>query len=332
MEECTYAQQHDACEEVLAWWAHGRRWVVLCAQMQCGKTGVMRHIGFLLNRSPIASGLRHLLGIPTCARDSVTILQHLSDRQLLEQTKRDLCGAVREDDIFHSPSLNGKGGFEAKLARPNQAVLLDESHWGAGRNGRVDKAMDAAGLSMAVGLHGNAEMARKNTYVLSVSATPFAEVLTESGKKVVFMQPGSGYNSIASMLAEGRLVSNTNDLFSFFMAPKKSRKPPTVESLEQFRLDCMETPRLHKHRAHATERGPRDGVFVVLRCGPTSEWKDTVIAWCEKNRILAIEWDCDGHEEILEEFDDMCGGKVPPKDWQAYLKRREETGDEPKFK
>ena len=52
--------------------------------------------------------------------------------------------------------------------------------------------MDAAGLSMAVDLQGNAEMARKNKYVLSVSATPFAEVLAESGKEVVFMQPGRG--------------------------------------------------------------------------------------------------------------------------------------------
>ena len=40
---------------------------------------------------------------------------------------------------------------------------------------------------------GSNEMQRKNTYVLSVSATPFAEMLADDSKKrVVFMRPGAG--------------------------------------------------------------------------------------------------------------------------------------------
>lgn len=71
-----------------------------------------------------------------------------------------------------------------------KAVLLDESHYGAGESGRIDKSMQTAGLPMA---GGSPEMHRKNTYVLSVSATPFAEVLAEESKKrVVFMRPGAG--------------------------------------------------------------------------------------------------------------------------------------------
>ena len=170
-EACTYDQQHDACEKVLAHWALGRRWVILCAQMQCGKTGVMRHIGWLLNRSPEAARLQKMLRIPRTS-SAVTILQHLSDTQLLDQTQRDLQGVVDPSEIFHSARLNGKNGYEQKLARRHKALLLDESHWGAGKDGRVDKAMEDAGMPMSVDL---GEMSRKNFYVLSVSATPVSE-------------------------------------------------------------------------------------------------------------------------------------------------------------
>ena len=171
-EACTYDQQHDACENVLAHWARGRRWVVLCAQMQCGKTGVMRHLGWLINCSPRASDLRRMLGITPQPTGAVMILQHLSDTQLLGQTQRDLLGVVDPSEVFHSARLNGKNGYEEKLGRGHKALLLDESHWGAGKDGRVDRAMEEAGMPMSVDLD---KMSRKNSYVMSVSATPVRE-------------------------------------------------------------------------------------------------------------------------------------------------------------
>ena len=87
-------QQLDAAEEVLARWHRGERWVVLCAQMQSGKTGVMRHLGWLLNCSAASEALRSALALRrTDGEEVVYLMQHLSDSTLLGQTIDAMSGA-----------------------------------------------------------------------------------------------------------------------------------------------------------------------------------------------------------------------------------------------
>lgn len=101
------------------------------------------------------------------------------------------------------------------------------------------------------------------------------------------------YNSIENMLGQGRYSSNETDLWEYFLTKPADRQPPTADALEQFRQDCIETPRRRKAEAGTAGRGADDRVFVICRAGPVrgpNEWQNAVESWCGKNGIVAINW------------------------------------------
>ena len=134
------------------------------------------------------------------------------------------------------------------------------------------------------------------------------------------------YNSIARMLADGRFVSNQDGIFSYFMAPKKERQPPTEAALQQWRKDCMDIPRQMKAQAcqHKTARGAEDGLFVILRSAPTSlapDWREAVDNFCHESNILTIDWDSD-HDHLIKDFDQAVSDKVGQSRAEAYTNDR----------
>ena len=125
------------------------------------------------------------------------------------------------------------------------------------------------------------------------------------------------------MLADGRFVSNQDGIFSYFMAPKKQRQPPTRAVLRQWRTDCFETPRRQKAQScdqSKMARGAEDGLFVILRSAPESQapdWRQAVESFCDENDILTIDWDS-AHDDLIADFDMAVLKKIGRSRAEAY--------------
>ena len=327
-------QQLVAAEQVLAHWHRGERWVVLCAQMQSGKTGVMRHIGWLLNCSAASEALRSALGLGRPEGEEVVyLMQHLSDSTLLRQTVDAMSGAIGAGRIFHSPACHK---FEAGLAAAGncKVIMLDESHWGTDAGGRIAEFMAAVGAPMTAD-----ETAMRTTggYVLSVSATPFSELgaAAARGRAVVKMLPGDAYHSLRSMIDSGLLTDNASGLFEGFPNDADDGGAPlTATAVDRWAASALEPARAAKAAADPS-RETADGCFAFVRAAGSGKGAARVEHWrhqfkqlLEGAGYLVIEWDADAaHEDVLETFEEAL---VPRPDWSVakrdgYLARRRQA-------
>jgi len=92
-------------KEIFDHFNRGTRVVVLRAQMQCGKTSVIRHLCYLLN----VCEYYHALGLSS--NDRVYVLNNLSDNSLRDQTRERLKGVMvySELNVNHADSMYNAG-------------------------------------------------------------------------------------------------------------------------------------------------------------------------------------------------------------------------------
>lgn len=171
---------HDNAREVAMQifnhFVRGTRIVVLRAQMQCGKTSVVRHLCYLLN----VCEYYRALGLSS--NDRVYVLNNISDNALRDQTRERLKGVMIYSDlnVNHAVSrMYSPANLSSVLETIKQDRLLisDESHYGTTRGGVVDQIMATTNSRLAGDIPA---MRDNNTYLLLVSATPFAEIGLES--------------------------------------------------------------------------------------------------------------------------------------------------------
>lgn len=193
-------------EKIVAEWKKpdGHRVIVLKAPMQSGKTSVIRHICYLLNVVD-ASVHREKLLINT---DSVFIMNHLVDTELKLQTIRRMHGVMEFPDlnVFHSRDSKLKQTSFVKALKSNRVILCDESHFGANEGGLIANCLDKWNSPLEY----DAERMNKfNTYLLLVSATPFAEISSNVEKKRIFTMPyGSEYYGIWDMIKAENFIDH----------------------------------------------------------------------------------------------------------------------------
>jgi hypothetical protein len=206
-----YPNQREVARNIVDEWKNqdGDRMVLLKAQMQAGKTGVIRHICYLLNVQKEYVDLK-------IDEDNVHVLCNLSDNALVRQTRERLEGVM----IFPAMNVNhpavsvftkDDGGKFKKLSyirqlQENRVLIIDESHYGTGKNGRIASIL----ASINSPLHYDRElMKEKNVYVLLVSATPFSELgINTADKKVFTLQPAPSYYGIHKMIEKNRIYDS----------------------------------------------------------------------------------------------------------------------------
>ncbi len=232
-------EQDDAVKEVCDYFGFSRmpssaksRYVLLLAMMQCGKTSTFHKI----IRAAIKYG-----GVKR-----IYILCGTSSNNLYRQAEGDavkLNGwacpqlskywATRWDAAADAPRLSAKRRgylpsctdaiqviFNQHLGKAADAIdlhdsliILDESHLNQSKKGAVNLFFKKRGLSLA---GATSRMEKLNTYILSVSATPFSELkdirkfnLAANdaiiSKKVVVMKQPAGHYGIPQYMADNRL-------------------------------------------------------------------------------------------------------------------------------
>lgn len=196
-----YPEQENTARKVLDVYLQGKNYTTLVAPMQSGKTGVYCLVG----RRGIDMGLWK----------RVFIICPIGDNALKFQTKK----------RFQEFHLEGEVLFLGELVRivnmdrlsflrqySNALYIIDESHLGSEIDQCLDKFLQLAGIG------GNGDIDRtvytegrtiSTPYVLSVSATPYAEqsCLDKSKKETIYHIPGSSYMGILE-LAKNRRFQN----------------------------------------------------------------------------------------------------------------------------
>jgi hypothetical protein len=192
-----HANQREAASEVEMYFRDGKRHVILTAQMQSGKTGTFHN-------------LVHRMHTSEMVRYSV-LLCGMSDTQLYEQ--------ARDDALEYNEPLVDSGRVVVRylqhfknfnLPRTTRDILLilDESD----RDSKVGSKLDHLLARAGIPINGNSDiLEERNIYIVSVSATPFAEYSdvvhkNSNAKPIVHLRPGTEYTGIKNNIERGNIL------------------------------------------------------------------------------------------------------------------------------
>jgi hypothetical protein len=173
-------------------------YVLLRAQMQSGKTGAFHKVArMMLNRRIV---------------ERVYVISGSNETILYEQAKAD--AIVYNPDMAEKISVIFRQDFaKTTMALERTLIIVEESHLDQNQGQQMDKFLARHGLS----LNGTTESMRTaDTFILSVSATPFSEQsgITHGlsvGKTIEDLEPGADYRGVR-MFQDARCVHPTFDL------------------------------------------------------------------------------------------------------------------------
>lgn len=163
------------------------KYVQLIAPMQSGKTSVYCEVARNLM-------LEHKI-------EKVYVISAYNSVALREQTEKRLKSIpeLKNVEVWFLPNLikltKGKNSIDFKMIMDMRKCLLiiDESHIGSNEQSTLHEFFKQAGICPTGKI--NRELyPDNNLYILSVSATPYAESSLESKhKKIIYHEPGEGY-------------------------------------------------------------------------------------------------------------------------------------------
>jgi hypothetical protein len=193
-----FFQQISAAQNIATVFTAGViRYALLMALCQSGKSGAFHCLIKLMLKKGLIQRAYILCGS--------------TETELRDQAKSD---AVKLNSEFYKEDNTGqiqvyfRQDFEkARLDTTNALIIVDESHLVQGQNQTLCEFLGRYGITM----DGNpAPLMEKNTYFLSVDATPYSELSAMTHKEshvkhIEKLLPGKGYYGLQNYLYDGRL-------------------------------------------------------------------------------------------------------------------------------
>jgi hypothetical protein len=196
------------------------RWAILLAQMQSGKTETYLFVCCeLIRRKLVKSVIIFSGNAETDLKEQ--LLKEVEGKgdakfygkyENYLEDKEDITRNLRRN-ILSEVKTHIKVLWGTELKRLNNTYnetlfVWEESHFAQNVNQCPDKFLTNAGIAA----NGDSEILKeKHNFVISISATPFSEMSDlhhlNQNKKVVYMKPGIGYNSVKAIRNSGRLKS-----------------------------------------------------------------------------------------------------------------------------
>lgn len=171
------------------------RYIILIAQMQSGKTGTAKYVvHYFIHCSDITR-----LGIDP---DGIYFICGMNDNDLRDQAIKEFKGLIPSERILFSKQLQAFT-HEKKKCKPS-LVIVDESHYASASNSQIDQF-----FKNCISISGDSD---EPPYVVSVSATPMAEIATsvKYGKAVVRLLPGTNYYGIRDLFCDDLIFPSIN--------------------------------------------------------------------------------------------------------------------------
>jgi hypothetical protein len=181
-----WSNQIQAGEAIMAYFRAGIQHVILVAQMQSGKTGTAKYVAHAL--------------LPQVPAHEIFFICGMNDNDLLNQARREFHGLLPAENILFSKQLQKSNA--ADTPPPVRCVIIDESHYASNTDSHVDQFLKRIDV--------------RQTFILSVSATPMAELAAAGaqGAAAVTLEPGPGYYGLSDIFANG-LIYDSVDLTHF---------------------------------------------------------------------------------------------------------------------
>jgi len=192
-----------------------RNHVILAAKMQSGKTGVCNSVVNIISQTEIY----RYLGI-----DKYMFITGMNDCGLKEQTlkrvKEQIIGA-NTDNIYSGlrskKNLSPNKFFVMKNSDllkyegdiNNSLIFIDEAHYGSNDKNILSKFLYAQGINWK----DTNDLIKRNIYIVSVSATPFDEIVsdTKKVKSIVELKPAKEYVGVTEFLDNGQIMEAEKD-------------------------------------------------------------------------------------------------------------------------
>ncbi len=198
-----HPQEIEAAANVIAAFM-GVTYVILFALMQSGKTNTFKLVGCEMKRQ---GSINHIV-IFTGNREVQLRTQTSDNAEFIKSYKKYLTDnqiQVNELEFESITNIQVLGGQDLKGFKPKTGKTLyiwDESHYGQSDKQQVDIFL------AKIGMQASGEMSNGN-FILSVSATPFAElsdfVHSKQPKQIVRLIPSPEYISVEKLKATKQL-------------------------------------------------------------------------------------------------------------------------------
>lgn len=294
-QEEPYANQRTCAHEILTHFRGDLRYVMLRAPLQSGKTGSYQYL------------IRLMLQLGVIDRAYVLCGSH--ERELLEQVEQDVKdwhGAAALNRTVH---VLFRQHFKKRTMMTRRTLIVnDESHLDCQFDQQLHRFLARHGLSMA----GTTDAMRENhTYIVSVSATPFAEesVMAHGDslpKALVRLQAGDGYYGPMEYYRDGLL----REVYSVATAEGQTR---FVEEIQ----------RVTDQRKYVLIRLCEGRVIGDKRRRDAKEQAGQVVSAAKENEIILDtleEMERAGQIQLLR-----FTSKVAKKDQQVAITRSEQV-------
>jgi hypothetical protein len=182
-----YPNQKKAGKQILSVFAKYSKYVILVAQMQSGKTGTCKYV------------TKKLIKKHGFLRNNCWYICGMNDNDLLNQTREEFKKILPSENILYSKGLQKKNCEDIIVIREPILVIVDESHYAGYINSQVDLFLTKM-------------LDNDEIYILSVSATPMAEIVSskELNKKIITLIPDEGYYGLYDIYKSKLLFQSAN--------------------------------------------------------------------------------------------------------------------------
>ncbi len=214
-----YDAQIDAAKEVVSELASNRtrsNHVILVAKMQSGKTGTCNAITNMvmstsLKRDMAIKRVLYITGMNDCGLVSQTYSRIIEQVILANEDNTTDCSKSKSTQA-NSPKFfvlknSNLKNYEHDLN--GTLIFIDEAHFGSKERNVLTKFMLAKGIDWKNQL----DLIRNNVYIVSVSATPFDEIISDTidSKPMVELKTNDSYIGVSEYIEKGLVHSATKD-------------------------------------------------------------------------------------------------------------------------
>jgi len=190
-----HENQCSAGKEIIKHFETGiSKHVILVAQMQSGKTGTAKYVVYNLSKPKQSHNSESELKLDDT---KFYFICGMNDNDLREQAINEFKGLIPKERILFSKQLQALNHSEKKLTP--SLVFVDESHYASESNSQIDLFFKKIGDS-------------EQPYIVSISATPMAEIATsyKYSKSIVRLNPGVGYYGIRDIFSKCLIFPSIN--------------------------------------------------------------------------------------------------------------------------
>ena len=177
--------------------------VILAASMQSGKTAVMNAVCDILTLSRIDSDMGIKKFVYATGMNDVEL-----KKQTLHRAYSQIVGANEDNVCFDLTKANKNSKFfflknsdllNGKLSLKNTLLMMDEVQYGSNEKNNLTKFLVNNGIDWK----DNDDLKKNNTYVISISATPFDEVISDVSKvkKIVSIKKDENYVGVSEFIS-----------------------------------------------------------------------------------------------------------------------------------